>query len=139
MVFLQKPLGPYHYFMLLGCKIALGAHSWRKGRICFMGQSPVVLTRNLSVSALEGMEVVHKFSHGNFESLKQAHVLKEPVGYLNTQNKKGSQFLQHCRLGTSLALGAFLNTGYNLQQFSIFTNAEVLFFKLHSSPATSSR
>lgn len=40
------------------------------------------LTWYVSVTILEGMEVVHEFFYGDLKGLKQASVLKEPVRYL---------------------------------------------------------
>lgn len=48
----------------------------------------VQLTRDVPVSALQGVEVVHELLDRNLEGLKQTRVLKESVGNLQHKMRK---------------------------------------------------
>lgn len=41
-----------------------------------------ILTRNVPVSDLQSMKVIHKFPNRDFKGLKEAHVFKQSVRYL---------------------------------------------------------
>lgn len=60
----------------------------------------MLLTRYVSVTALQGMKVVHEFFHRDLEGLEQAGVFKEAVRDLKQKKKKKKNHISATNLNS---------------------------------------